>query len=150
MGTGFAGPAQSAGDRPFGQKLSVRQLECLSLAAEHLTSKEIALRLGISSHTVDQYFRRSIRALRARDRRDAVRLLRKARAADERNGASEPEPLPLADIPLPFATARRPYNTMSWGFRVAWIAAIGIFASAGAAMYLAGLESLARMLRVTH
>ena len=47
----------------------------------------------------------------------------------------------------PFATRSNPRNEMSVGQRLFWIAAIAIGAAFSAGMYLAGLESLARLLR---
>jgi DNA-binding CsgD family transcriptional regulator len=47
----------------------------------------------------------------------------------------------------PFATRSNPRNEMSVGQRLFWIAAIAIGAAFSAGMYLAGLESLARMLK---
>jgi DNA-binding CsgD family transcriptional regulator len=46
----------------------------------------------------------------------------------------------------PFATRSNPRNEMSVGQRLFWIVAIAIGAAFAAGMYLAGLESLARML----
>ena len=46
----------------------------------------------------------------------------------------------------PFATRSNPRNEMSVGQRLFWIVAIAIGAAFSAGMYLAGLESLARML----
>jgi DNA-binding CsgD family transcriptional regulator len=46
----------------------------------------------------------------------------------------------------PFATRSNPRNEMSVGQRLFWIATIAIGAAFAAGMYLAGLESLARML----
>jgi DNA-binding CsgD family transcriptional regulator len=45
----------------------------------------------------------------------------------------------------PFATRSNPRNEMSVGQRLFWIAAIAIGAAFSAGMYLAGLESLARL-----
>ena len=59
---------------------------------------------------------------------------------EQRTGASGPS------LPLPFATRRQPRNEMSVGFRLLWIVLIAIGAAFSAGMYLAGLESLARML----
>ena len=47
----------------------------------------------------------------------------------------------------PFATRSNPRNEMSVGQRLFWIAAIAIGSAFSAGMYLAGLESLSRMLR---
>ena len=49
-------------------------------------------------------------------------------------------------LPLPFATRSQPRNEMSVGFRLLWIVLIAIGALFSAGMYLAGLESLSRML----
>ena len=50
-------------------------------------------------------------------------------------------------LPLPFATRSHPRNEMSVGLRLFWITAIAIGAAFSAGMYLAGLESLARLLK---
>ena len=50
-------------------------------------------------------------------------------------------------LPLPFATRSNPRNEMSVGQRLFWIAGIAIGAAFSAGMYLAGLESLARLLK---
>ena len=50
-------------------------------------------------------------------------------------------------LQLPFATRRNPRNEMSVGQRLFWIAMIAIGAAFSAGMYLAGLESLARLLK---
>jgi len=49
-------------------------------------------------------------------------------------------------LQLPFATRSNPRNEMSVGQRLFWIATIAIGAAFSAGMYLAGLESLARLL----
>jgi DNA-binding CsgD family transcriptional regulator len=50
-------------------------------------------------------------------------------------------------LQLPFATRSNPRNEMSVGQRLFWVAAIAIGAAFSAGMYLAGLESLARLLK---
>ncbi|MGN6848268.1 MAG: helix-turn-helix domain-containing protein [Sphingomicrobium sp.] len=47
----------------------------------------------------------------------------------------------------PFATRSNPRNEMSVGQRLFWIAAIAIGSAFSAGMYLAGLESVARLLK---
>jgi DNA-binding CsgD family transcriptional regulator len=49
-------------------------------------------------------------------------------------------------LQLPFATRSNPRNEMSVGQRLLWIVLIAIGAAFAAGMYLAGLESLARLL----
>ncbi len=46
----------------------------------------------------------------------------------------------------PFATRSNPRNEMSVGQRLLWIAVIAIGAAFSAGMYLAGLESLSRLM----
>ena len=50
-------------------------------------------------------------------------------------------------LQLPFATRSNPRNEMSVGQRLFWIVVIATGAAFSAGMYLAGLESLARLLR---
>lgn len=60
--------------------LSEGQRLCLRLVAEQMSSKEIALELGISPHTVDQRLKVATRILRVHGRVEAARML----AAHER------------------------------------------------------------------
>ena len=53
-------------------QLSPRQIECLRLAATGKTSSEIAIVLGISSRTVDQYVGEACERLKVRNRIQAV------------------------------------------------------------------------------
>jgi len=52
-----------------------------------------------------------------------------------------------SSLQLPFATRSHPRNEMSVGLRLLWIVVIGTGAAFSAGMYLAGLESLARLLK---
>jgi len=54
-------------------ELTDKQRECLRLAADHMSSKEIARALGISASAVEQRLKYAVRTLGARDRRDASR-----------------------------------------------------------------------------
>src|SRR6476661_6683337 len=67
------GAGQAADDRCA--RLSRGQLEVLRLVNRHLSSKEIAAELGISSHTVDQRVRGAIRTLGVARRSEAARLV---------------------------------------------------------------------------
>ena len=77
--------------------------------------------------------------------------IRHADRAGEARGAgflSEQRPASAwPSLQLPFATRSNPRNEMSVGQRLFWIVAIAIGAAFSAGMYLAGLESLARLLR---
>jgi DNA-binding CsgD family transcriptional regulator len=77
--------------------------------------------------------------------------IRHADRAGEIGGAgflTEQRPAsPWSSLQPPFATRSNPRNEMSVGQRLFWIAAIAIGAAFSAGMYLAGLESLARLLK---
>ena len=51
-----------------------------------------------------------------------------------------------SSLQMPFATRSNPRNEMSVGQRLLWIVLIATGAAFSAGMYLAGLESLARLL----
>jgi DNA-binding CsgD family transcriptional regulator len=165
-------------------RLSQGQLDCLRLVDQHLSSKEIAVELGISSHTVDQRIRGALHLLGVERRSQAARMVAQAlgpyqrlihqpphieggttsghpggavgfqiRHADRAGEASdlgfetEQRPGPSwSSLPLPFATRSHPRNEMSVGLRLVWIVLIAMGATFSAGMYLAGLESLSRML----
>ncbi len=56
-------------------RLTQGQFDCLRLVDQHLSSKEIAVELGISSHTVDQRIRLSLQTLGVERRSQAARLV---------------------------------------------------------------------------
>ena len=76
--------------------------------------------------------------------------IRHADRAGEARDSGWPEQQPALFWPslhLPFATRSNPRNEMSVGQRLFWIAAIAIGAAFSAGMYLAGLESLVRLVQ---
>src|SRR5947209_11333055 len=77
--------------------------------------------------------------------------IRHADRAGEAGGAgflTEQRPASFwPSLQLPFATRSNPRNEMNVGQRLFWIAAIATGAAFSAGMYLAGLESLSRLLR---
>ena len=165
-------------------RLSPGQLDCLRLVDQHLSSKEIALELNISPHTVDQRIRGALQILQVERRTQASRLVAQATGPYQRlihqsphieaqpddrhpesaigkqirhaDRAGEPGGVGLiteqssgsvrVSLPLPFATRSHPRNEMSVGLRLLWIVLIATGAAFSAGMYLAGLESLARLL----
>ena len=165
-------------------KLTRGQLDCLLLVDQHLSSKEIAAKLNISPHTVDQRIRIALQALGVERRTHAARIVARhcnpyqrlihqsphiegsvvtdhsagavgnqIRHADRAGEAGEPDlnteqrPVTWSSLPLPFATRSHPRNEMSVGLRLLWIFLIATGAAFSAGMYLAGLESLARLLQ---
>jgi DNA-binding CsgD family transcriptional regulator len=192
---GVAAPASDFGENVVPDsreqriaRLSLGQRQCLELVNQHLSSKEIALRLGISPHTVDQRVRQALQILGVDKRGEAARLVAGAENGDDpayqrlihqppyldpmpapghqdgaishqirhADRAGEPGPVGIeteqkladrqASLPLPIATRSHPTNEMSIGFRLLWIVTIAIGAAFSAGMYLAGLESLTRMM----
>ncbi|WP_294124140.1 helix-turn-helix transcriptional regulator [Sphingomonas sp.] len=169
-------------------RLSHGQIECLLLVDLHHNSKEIAARLGISPHTVDQRIRGALDKLGVERRGEAARLVAAAlsphdpiyqrlihqsphidriqptghlqgtvrtsiRHADRAGEVNPPghltEQSPVGSgspLQLPFATRSHPSNEMSVGLRLLWIVLIAMGATFSAGMYLAGLESLSRMI----
>lgn len=169
-------------------RLSKGQIECLLLVDQHHSSKEIAVRLGISPHTVDQRIRGALEKLGVDRRGEAARLVAAAlakqdpayqrlihqspyidlhvsaehqdstvctsiRHADRAGEAGPPGHLTeqspggfSSPLQLPFATRSHPSNEMSVGLRLMWIVLICMGATFSAGMYLAGLESLSRMI----
>jgi DNA-binding CsgD family transcriptional regulator len=135
--------------------LTAGQMICLELVARNLTSKEIAARLGISPHTVDQRVRRALPKLGAHNRRQAARLVSSMHQSSRIKVALSDQPpasndarivARLTDIPLPFATPHRPANKMGVTMRLFWIAMIAVASFLSVAMYMAGLKSLSRLL----
>lgn len=96
-------------------KLTDRQIDCLRLVGQGMSSKEIAAALGISHHTVDLHLKRAIRTLGVASRRDAARRWDAIAAQD---GAVAPA-MPAAAIidPPPPASAgdTQPLDTQPAG-----------------------------------
>lgn len=184
------GPSEGARfTAPLVARLSPGQVDCLLLVNQLLSSKEIAVKLGISSHTVDQRIRGALEKLGVDRRGEAARmvaaslspsdaayqrLIHQLRYIDAENGnghqsgavsyqirhadrAGEASPSGIISeqrpggswpsLQLPFATRSHPSNEMSVGVRLLWIVLIAIGAAFSAGMYLAGLESLSRMIK---
>lgn len=188
-------PNPASGERPLEldpevesrvAKLTEGQLDCLRLVAQHLSSKEIAVELGISPHTVDQRVRQALQTLGVGRRAQAARIvahysdpyqrlihqaphiaasvpraeqdgavsnqIRHADRAGEARGGSgfqteQRHGLSWSSLQFPIATRSHPRNEMSVGLRLLWIVVIATGAAFSAGMYLAGLESLARLLQ---
>ena len=76
-----------------------------------------------------------------------IRHVDRARGAGQSGPQTEQGPVGVrSPLPMPFATRRQATNEMGVGFRLLWIVLIAIGALFSAGMYLAGLESLARLL----
>ena len=144
------------------EELTPGQIECLLLVQQNLTSKEIAPRLGISPHTVDQRVRIALRTLGCKRRAQAAHLVAsriKPKGLFQWHPQTK-EPFVKCEVrpaarrnpqrfPLPFATAQYPRNEMSIPLRLLWIVGIACGAAFSMGVYLAGLGSLARLIQST-
>jgi DNA-binding CsgD family transcriptional regulator len=75
--------------------------ECLRLAAQHYSSKEIARMLGISKHTVDQRLRHATQQLGASSRFDAARRFAELEGRDPPISMCDQMIYNAADMSLP-------------------------------------------------
>lgn len=75
-----------------------------------------------------------------------IRHADRAGGTGETGTETEQGSQPRSLLVLPFVTRSHPRNEMSVGQRLTWIVIIAIGASFSAGMFLAGLESLSRML----
>ncbi len=73
------GVRRAARSGPAGGALTPRERETLELAADGLTSTQIALRLGVARSTVDTQLASGLRRLGVRTRREAAVALEQAR-----------------------------------------------------------------------
>lgn len=92
-------------------RLTDQQRECLRLVYAHLSSKEIAPRLGIEPGTVDQYIKAAMRILGVSDRRAAAKMLAEYENRPDQPLVYQPPDLAEASNPATFGTStggRRP------------------------------------------
>jgi DNA-binding CsgD family transcriptional regulator len=85
-------------------RLSRGQIEVLRLVNRHLSSKEIAAELGISSHTVDQRVRGAIKTLGVSRRSEAARMIDRYTQAtgDAPDAPPQPPSAPAIERSQPF------------------------------------------------
>jgi len=104
--------------------LTAQERACLALVAQRLSSKEIALRLGIAKTSVDTYCNRARHKLGVSDRYAAARLL---------TASLQPQPI------LPEPAAARPLRA---GRLLLGLVAGAAAAVVGIAALLAGMAAL--------
>jgi DNA-binding CsgD family transcriptional regulator len=117
-------------------RLSEGQRACLRMVLRHMSSKEIALTLGISRHTVDQRLRLAMRTLEAPNRIEAARAL----AAQEGMPGYQPpvhqsphlvlEGVATASAVSATREARHEARLRRWGWTMAIAAAAGVLFAA--------------------
>ncbi len=85
--------------------------QCLALVAQGFNSKEIARKLLISEHTVDQRLRLVLRKYQVPSRKEAARLFVTAQQPSAQTGTYQPliyQPKPLATTPRPAPSMGQP------------------------------------------
>ena len=131
--------------------------ECLRLAYNRKTNKQIAIQLGLEEGTVKGYMAEAIRILGARGKVDAAEALHAHEAFDptgveapsggvDQPPATEPATLlpsspPSPRFALPFRQSGDTTNELSVRHRLAWIVAIAI----GIALGLGAVASAVRL-----
>jgi DNA-binding CsgD family transcriptional regulator len=137
-------------------RLTEKQRACLRLVYAHMSSKEIAPKLGIEPGSVDQHIKAAMRILDVGDRRTAAKMLAEHEKYERNPGpagvrmqeqpipyeASVPRLEPLLPLPL---EGLRPTH-VGWLKRLGWIAGIAIGIALAFAALMAAAEVLSRLL----
>jgi DNA-binding CsgD family transcriptional regulator len=145
-------------------RLTEQQRACLRMVYMHMTSKEIAPRLGIEPGSVDQHIKAAMRTLGVGERRAAARMLAEHEGRGEREPARAPElavhedqerfeafpHLPLRGLQPPLPIWGGKPSDLSPLKRLAWIFAIMLMVALSFGVFLAGLEALSRVGRAIH
>jgi len=118
----------------LGAVLTPKEQACLRLVAQHLSSKDIALALGIAKTTVDTYCDRARRKLGVADRYEAARRLIAHLGPGD---AARAPPEGSAVIPLTAAAPARPRSPGPWA-----VAALALAAIVALATLLSGLRAI--------
>lgn len=149
-------------------QLTARERDCLRLVARGMSSKEIALALGLSPLTVDGYLKEAVRTLGVSGRREAARILAAYEAVSTPDGFSPPqnlggEPADLAEtvlseVPLPpkrseaeprfrvpFLRQGKQVNDLEPLNRLIWIFGLAFLMMIAVANFLNGLGALWRI-----
>ncbi len=150
------------------EQLTARERDCLRLVARGMSSKEIALALGLSPLTVDGYLKEAVRTLGVSSRREAARVLAAHEDAPPQAPETPPqnlggEPMDLAEtvhsgVPLPpkrseaeprfrvpFLRQGRQSNDLDPLNRLMWIFGLSILMLIAVANFLNGLGALWRI-----
>jgi DNA-binding CsgD family transcriptional regulator len=123
-------------------------LQILGVERRSQAARMIALNCGPYQRLIHQSPYIEARAAAGQSGGTVRNQIRHADRAGETGVAgfeTEQNPSSWSSLQLPFATRSSPRNEMSIGHRLLWIILIGMGAAFSAGMYLAGLESLARL-----
>lgn len=117
-------------------KLTARQRQCLELAGDGLTSKEIGRQLIISPSTVDNHIQAASDKLGARNRADAVRIFRTLDAPE--NPPLQTPKLGLFSLP-PIGGEENRLSKWQRAFHILQIAVFAVIAVSAAILTIAGV-----------
>jgi DNA-binding CsgD family transcriptional regulator len=116
-------------------KITAKQAQVLNLVLKHMTSKEIALKLGISPYTVDKHIQTACRTLGVENRREAALFIANdlppeplvtqslGIASEPRSGATtiaQPE-ISRSQIGNHEPMIREPWDTRGYGSKTLWV-----------------------------
>ncbi|MBP2275790.1 MULTISPECIES: helix-turn-helix domain-containing protein [Sphingomonas] len=145
-------------------ELTPRERDCLRLVRRDRSSKQIAITLGISHHTVDARLKKAIQLLEVTSRYEAARLLAEFEADTEtpyQPLVSQPQPVavtPISDeqmLPernepqpqfrVPFLRQGRRVNDLAPLQRLLWIGALSLLILVAFANFTNALDVLQTM-----
>lgn len=150
------------------EQLTARERDCLRLVGRGMSSKEIALALGLSPLTVDGYLKEAVRTLGVSGRREAARVLASYETASPPAEIVPPQnlggdPPDLAEtvhsgVPLPpkrseaepryrvpFLRQGKQINDLDPLNRLMWIVGLALLMLIAVANFLNGLGALWRI-----
>ncbi|SEK03982.1 DNA-binding transcriptional regulator, CsgD family [Sphingobium sp. AP50] len=149
-------------------QLTDKEKECLRLLLYPMRSKEIAIAMGRSVHTVNGHLQEARRKLGVTDSISAAHMLRDAETPQKIEGVNfwvSANPAELAHEDgaeafgetesaretsretwgLPFARRERPWNDLDLRWRIAWPVMLFFFAALGVSALSSGAATLSAM-----
>jgi DNA-binding CsgD family transcriptional regulator len=150
------------------EQLTARERDCLRLVGRGMSSKEIALALGLSPLTVDGYLKEAVRTLGVSGRREAARVLASHEDLSPQEEIAPPQNLGgdtpdlaetvLSGVPLPpkrseaeprfrvpFLRQGKQINDLDPLNRLMWIIGLALLMLIAVANFLNGLGALWRI-----
>lgn len=121
--TGIA--AKGMNSRDWQESISESQRTCLRLVGMGNSSKEIAIKTGLSPRTVDQYVNQAQLTLGASNRRDAARILETLEAEALKKLQLKPERLAVSEFSETLSVVNHPSEASGLQKVLRWIPPVG-------------------------